>query len=91
MTVVPLVPDIAPHAAQTPAARANGSAFGEVLDALGSTFAKAEEAEDAFAAHRGDLTSAVYARAKADVTLAVAAAAAQRAAQAVQTVLSMQV
>ena len=46
------------------------------LDALGSTLERAQGAEDAFAAKRGSLQEAIYERARADVALAVATAAA---------------
>ena len=62
-----------------------------MLDALGSTLERAQGAEDAFAAKRGSLQEAIYERARADVALAVATAAAQHAAQAVQSVLNMQI
>jgi len=93
MTVEPLIPDVAPIAgapalAQAPAGDAG---FSAALDALGATLSRAEGAEDAFAAKRGSLQEAMYERARADVALAVAAAAAQHAAQAVQSVLNMQV
>jgi flagellar hook-basal body complex protein FliE len=52
---------------------------------------KAEGAEDAFAAGSGDLQSAIYERARADVALSVATAAAQRTTQALQSILNMQV
>jgi flagellar hook-basal body complex protein FliE len=62
-----------------------------MLDDLGSVLGKAEHAEDAFAAGTGDLQTAVYERARADVALSVATAAAQRTAQALQSILNMQV
>jgi flagellar hook-basal body complex protein FliE len=58
---------------------------------LGAVLGKAQSAEDAFAAGTGDLQSAVYERARADVALSVATAAAQRTVQALQAVLNMQV
>jgi flagellar hook-basal body complex protein FliE len=51
----------------------------------------AQSAEDAFARGAGSLQDAVYERARADVALAVATAAAQRGAQAIQSILNMQV
>ena len=89
MTVVPLVPDLPPLGAapvQPPSA-----AFGAALDAIAGPLERAERAEDAFAAKRGSLYDAVYERARADVALAVATSVAQHAAQAVQSVLNMQV
>jgi flagellar hook-basal body complex protein FliE len=89
MRVETLVPDV------TPAQRASGNpdanAFSKILDGLGSVLGKAEGAEDAFAAGTGDLQTAVYERARADVALSVATAAAQRTAQALQSILNMQV
>jgi flagellar hook-basal body complex protein FliE len=90
MTVEPLVPD----APQTlpPVDRADAqSAFGQILDAFGSTLESAQSAEDAFARGSGSLEEAVYERARADVALSIATAAAQRTAQAITSVLNMQV
>lgn len=66
-------------------------AFAHALDAIGATLAGATGAEDAFAYGRGTLEAAVYERAQADVVLSVATATAQRIAQAVGSVLNMQV
>lgn len=89
MRVEPLVPDVPPASQPAPAARPD--AFNGILDDIGSVLGSAQRAEDAFAAGHGDLQSAVYERAKADVALSVATAAAQRAAQALQSILAMQV
>ena len=88
MTVEPIVPDAAPP---LPAASADERQFASALDAAGAALHRAQDAEDAFAAGRGTLHAAVYERARADVVLAVAAAAAGRAASAVTTILNMQV
>jgi flagellar hook-basal body complex protein FliE len=88
MKVEPLIPDVAPAPA---AATPGGTPFADVLDALGATLERAQGAEDSFAAKRGSLQEAIYERARADVALAVATAAAQHAAQAVQSVLNMQI
>ena len=88
MRVEPLIPDVAPA---PPAAPSFDAPFADVLDALGATLERAQGAEDAFAAKRGSLQEAIYERARADVALAVATAAAQHAAQAVQSVLNMQI
>jgi flagellar hook-basal body complex protein FliE len=88
MKVEPLIPDVAPAPAAAPP---GGASFAGVLDALGATLERAQGAEDAFAAKRGSLQEAIYERARADVALAVATAAAQHAAQAVQSVLNMQI
>lgn len=89
MTIVPLVPDVPRAAAPPPAPPANG--FLDALDRAGRALVRADVAEDAFAAHAGSLQDAVYERAQADVVLSIATAAAQRTAQAVQSVLNMQI
>jgi flagellar hook-basal body complex protein FliE len=86
--VEPIVADVAPA---PPAAAIADASFSDALDALGATLERAQGAEDAFAAKRGSLQDAIYERARADVALAVATAAAQHAAQAVQSVLNMQI
>ena len=88
MRVEPLIPDTAPA---QPANPSDAGAFAKMLDGLGAVFDGASSAEDAFASGHGDLQSAIYERARADVALSVAAAAAQRAAQAVQSLLNMQI
>lgn len=88
MRVEPLVPDAAPNAVSTSAPDA---AFGKILDDLSAVLGSAQRAEDAFAAGRADLQTAIYERARADVALSVATAAAQRTAQALQSILNMQV
>jgi hypothetical protein len=87
--VEPLLPD-APLPAVAPRT-ADAASFAQALDAVGSALGGAERAEDAFAGGSGTLQSAVYARARADVVLAVATAAAQRSAQAISSILNMQV
>jgi flagellar hook-basal body complex protein FliE len=67
------------------------SAFGSALDSLGGSLAEAQGAEDAFARNAGSLADAVYDRARADVALSVATAAAQRCAQAISSITNMQV
>jgi flagellar hook-basal body complex protein FliE len=84
--VEPIVPDLPP----SPAAD-GGPDFGRALDAVGSALGDATRAEDAFAYGSGTLEAAVYERARADVALSVATATAQRAAQAVQSILNMQI
>jgi hypothetical protein len=74
-----------------PASDEGIAAFTRALDAIGNTLADAGRAEDAFAYGRGTLEAAVYERAQADVALSVASATAQRIAQAIGSVLSMQV
>ena len=62
-----------------------------MVDGLSGVLQGAERAENAFAAGSGDLQRAMYERARADVLLAVAVTGAQRTAQALQTILNMQV
>jgi flagellar hook-basal body complex protein FliE len=89
MRVEAFVPDV--PAQPSPSETGDGAAFSEALDGLGSTLERAQRAEDAFAEKSGTLQDAMYERARADVALEVATAAAQRVAQAVQSVLNMQV
>lgn len=91
MRVEPLIPDRAPAASPAQPPRAGLDVFGGLVNGVGAVLEKAQSAEDAFASGRGDLQSAVYERARADVALSVATAAAQRAAQAIQSILNMQV
>jgi flagellar hook-basal body complex protein FliE len=89
MKIEPFVPDVAPSPQL--GSPADSSAFGRALDDAGAALNRAEHSEDAFAAGAGDLQRAVYDRARADVVLSVATAAAQRTVQALNTVLNMQV
>lgn len=95
MTVTPFIPDVPSPAVRAIAPQTNGAphagGFGKILNDLGSALGSANSAEDAFASGTGDLQSAIYERARADVALAVATAASQRAAQALQAVFTMQV
>lgn len=88
MRVEALVPDLAPRPR---AAAGDTNAFGKIVDDLAAVLEKAQGAEDAFASGAGDLQRAVYERARADVALSVATAAAGRTAQALQSILNMQV
>jgi hypothetical protein len=83
-----LVPDETPQSYQKPPA--DGGAFARILDDVGAVLTRAQNAEDAYATGAGDLERAVYERARADVTLSVVSAAAQRAATAVNTLLNLQ-
>lgn len=76
---------------QPPRTAAYAHAFGTALQSIGDVMARANAAEDAFAGGRGPLGAAIYERAQADVVLSIATAAAQRTAQALQSVLNMQV
>lgn len=90
MRAEPLIPDVAPPRGPAPAAP-QANAFAQLVDAAGAILDGADRAEAAFAAHRGGLQEMVVERARADVALQIAATAAQRAAQSLQTVLGMQV
>ncbi len=87
MRVELLVPDIAPAASTA----GGGAGFAQALDMLERALGDAASAEDVFANGSGTLHGAVYERARADVALSVATAAASRAVQSVQSILSMQV
>jgi len=89
MRVDVLVPDVAPDRPASPS-RADAGAFGALLDAAGAVLDGADRAEAAFAAHRGGLQEMVVERARADIALQIAATAAQRTAQALQSVFGMQ-
>ena len=95
MTATPFIPDVPSPPARAFARQANdapqAAGFGKILNDLGSALSSANGAEDAFATGAGDLQSAIYERARADVALAVATAASQRAAQALQAIFTMQV
>jgi flagellar hook-basal body complex protein FliE len=87
MRVELLVPD----APATETASADAAGFARALDGIGDALVSANQAEDNFAYGHGTLQEAVYERAQADVALAVASSTATRIAQAVQSVLNMQV
>jgi len=89
MTVEPLLPDAPPIAGQPESSDATG--FERTLDELGNLLSQAQGAEDAFAAGGGSLQDAVYERARADVALSLATAAAQHGAAAISSILNMQV
>lgn len=88
MIVTPILPDLP---VQPAPARGSSDSFLHALDDAGSALNRADAAEDRFAGHRGSLQDAVFERAQADVVLAIVTAAAQRSAQAVQSVLNMQI
>ena len=90
MTVQPILPD-APPLPEPSLVASDAGAFARALDAVSALLGGAAQAEDSFAYGRGTLQRAVYQRAQADVALSVATACAQRLAQAVQSVLNMQV
>jgi len=83
-----LIPDTA---STHPAGSSDPAQFARALDAVGALLEGATSAEDAFANGNGSLQAAVYERARADVALSVATATAQRAAQALTSILNMQI
>jgi flagellar hook-basal body complex protein FliE len=91
MQVAPLIPDIAPDAPSVTPLPSAGNAFGDLVDAASSVLAGADDAERAFAAHRGGLQEMVVERARADIALQIAATSAQRVTQGLQTLLGMQI
>lgn len=92
MQVEVLVPDAAlPRGPAASSVTAAGGAFAKLVDAAGAVLDGAERAEKAFVAHRGGLQEMVVERARADIALQIAATTAQRAAQALSSVLGMQV
>lgn len=91
MQVELLVPDsVTPVPTAVRPVAGESNAFTKLVDAAGALLGRAEHAEASFAAHRGGLQEMVVERARADIALAVAAAAAQRATQAVSSLLGMQ-
>ncbi|MDQ2864653.1 MAG: flagellar hook-basal body complex protein FliE [Candidatus Eremiobacteraeota bacterium] len=83
---------LAPDAAPAPASPTAGAGiFAKTLDDVAATLDRATRAEDAFAGGGGSLQDAVYERARADVALSVATAAASRASQALTSILTMQI
>ncbi len=88
MRIELLQPDTAP---QTAAAPGDQTGFAQALDAIGKVLDQATKAEDAYASGTGSLQDAMYQRAQADVALSVATAAAQRAAQAIASLLNLQI
>jgi flagellar hook-basal body complex protein FliE len=99
VTVTPLVPNPAPDdtldipLAPAPAMRDEtfGSALLQALDGAGAALARADRAEQSFVHGSGGLQEMVVERAQADVALAIAGATASRTAQALSTILGMQV
>jgi hypothetical protein len=91
MSVESLVPDVSADAPVRSPLPGTGGAFGALVDAAGGVLAQADDAERAFAAHRGGLQEMVVERARADIALQLAAASAQRVAQGLQTLLGMQI
>ncbi len=90
MRIDAIVPDTAPGLPPAPTAAA-GSGFAQLVDSAGVALDRADAAEAAFARGTGGLQEMVVERARADITLSVAAAGAQRAAQALNSLLGMQI
>jgi flagellar hook-basal body complex protein FliE len=91
MRIDPIVPDTALAGPAVSSIPANGTAFGRLVDAAGEALTNADAAEAAFTHGKGGIQEMVVARAQADITLAIAATGAQRAAQALNTLLGMQI
>jgi flagellar hook-basal body complex protein FliE len=83
----PTVSAIGPDAS----AASTAHPFAQLVDAAGAALDTADAAEAAFAHGRGGLQEMVVSRARADIMLSVAATGAQRAAQALNTLLGMQI
>jgi flagellar hook-basal body complex protein FliE len=84
-------PDAPLGSAPSASATAFAGALADAFAAAGTALQRADAAEHAFAHGRGGLQEMVLERAQADVALALASATASRAAQALTTVLGMQV
>ncbi len=94
MTVTPLdTPDAdAPLAAPAaPDAGSFGASLQRAFDGAEGALVRADAAERSFASGRGGLQEMVLERARADVALSIATAAATRATQALSTLLGMQI
>lgn len=89
MRIDPIVPDLAVRTA--PAQSGVSAGFGELVRVATAQLDRADAAESAFAHGSGGLQEMVVARARADITLSVAATGAGRAAQALNTLLGMQI
>jgi hypothetical protein len=88
MTVEPLLPDTATFVAPP---KADRDGFLAALDAVSGVFEGADRAEGAFVAGQGGLQEMIVSRAHADVALAIAVAAAQRASGALTQILGLQI
>jgi flagellar hook-basal body complex protein FliE len=91
MQIATLIPDTAAVTATPLASSSFGGRFGDLVDAASGVLAGADDAERAFAAHRGGLQEMVVERARADIALQIATASAQRVTQGLQTLLGMQI
>ena len=91
MTVTPLAGLDAPLGATPPSANGFTEALERAFDAAGSALAKADRSEHAFARGAGGLQAMVLDRAQAEIALTIATTAASKSAQALTTILGMQV
>ncbi len=82
---------LVPDSGTAPPAPGGRGGFAQLVDAAGAIFERADAAEARFTAHRGGLQEMVVERARADIALQIAATAAQRTAQSLQTLLGMQI
>ncbi len=89
MKIELLTPDVSPERAT--ANPPDAHAFNAILDDRAAVLGGADRAETVYARGAGSLGEAIYERARADVALSVATAAAQRTAQALTTILNMQI
>ena len=88
MRIDAFVPDMVPALAPP---SASGSRFARLVDAAAGQLDRADRAEAAFTQGRGGITEMMVERARADIALQIAATAASRGAQALNTVLGMQI
>jgi flagellar hook-basal body complex protein FliE len=89
---IPLTRSLAqPPATAQVADESFGAQLLAALDTASNVLGRADAAERAFAQGRGGLQEMVLERAQADVVLSIAGAAASRTAQALTTILGMQV
>ena len=88
MKIDALIPDAAPALVQP---NAGEPLFARLVDAAGGQLDRADRAEAALTQGRGGITEMMVERARADIALQIAATAASRGAQALNTVLGMQI
>jgi hypothetical protein len=89
-SVVPDIPSVSSPFVRTSSDEV-GCAFARAVEAAGAVLERAAGAEARFARGSGSIAEMVIERARADVTLAIAASAASRTTQALGAVLGMQV
>jgi flagellar hook-basal body complex protein FliE len=93
VTVVPLAglgPD-APLVSPSPDAGGFAASLQRAFDGAAGALVRADSAERAFARGRGGLQEMVVERARADIALSIASAAASRVTQGLSTLLGMQI